>query len=141
MKQKNFLFVILSIGGAILLLLSGAVFTSDKLKMVNGLCIGFGSAMLVLGIGKLLDSFIVSEVENEEVKRLKSIEVNDERNTRIREKSSHMTMKIMNYIIYVLTLILAFMKVNIIFLLICVSLLLAEFILIILFSNYYSKKM
>jgi uncharacterized membrane protein len=141
MKQKNFLFVILSIVGVILLLLSSLVFKSDELKMVNGLCIGLGSAMLVLGIGKLLDSFVVSKVEDEKFKRLKAIEVNDERNTRIREKSSHMTMKIMNYAIYVLTLILAFMKVNTIFLIICISLLLMEFISLVLFSNYYSKRM
>lgn len=141
MKQKKFLFIILSIVGAILLLLSSLIFTSDELSMANGLCIGFGSAMLVLGVGKLIGSFVVSEVEDEKFKRLKNIEVNDERNTRIREKSSHMTMKIMNYIIYVLTLVLAFMKVNMIFLVICVSLILVELILIISFSNYYSKRM
>ncbi|WP_234121959.1 DUF2178 domain-containing protein [Clostridium hydrogenum] len=141
MKQKRFLFVILSIVGIVLLVLSSLVLTSDKLKMVNGLFSGFGSAMLVLGIGKLLESFIVSKVEDEKIKRLKEIEVNDERNTKIREKASHTTLKIMNYIIFILILILAYMKVNKIFLIICVSLIVAEFILLILFSNYYAKKM
>jgi uncharacterized membrane protein len=102
---------------------------------------GFGSAMLVLGIGNLINSFIVPKLENEKLKQLKSIEVKDERNIRIKEKSSYMTMKVMNYIIFVLTFVLIFMKVDKIFLFIWILLLLTEFILIILFSNYYSKKM
>jgi hypothetical protein len=84
MKQKRFLFIILSVIGTILLLLSSILFTSDKLKMVNSLCISFGSVMLVLGIGNLLNSFIVSQIEDEKIKQIKAIEVNDERNIKIK---------------------------------------------------------
>jgi uncharacterized membrane protein len=138
---RRFLFVVLSIVGVLLLIWGGFVFTSEELKMVSGLCIGFGSVMLALGIGNLLRSFMVSEMEEEKIKHLKAIEVNDERNTRIREKSGYMLSKIMNYMIYCLILALGFMNVNKALLITVAFLPLVNLVLVIIFSNYYSKRM
>ncbi|ORX22435.1 hypothetical protein BVF91_11805 [Thermoanaerobacterium sp. PSU-2] len=69
------------------------------------------------------------------------IEVNDERNTRIREKVGYMTSKIMNYVILVLVMALGFMNVNKMVLIMVASLLLIELALVIFFSNYFSKRM
>jgi uncharacterized membrane protein len=134
------MYAVMSIAGTLLLLSGGFIFTSSKVKTISGLCFGFGSALLVLGIGKLLNSFIVSATESERINRLKSIEVNDERNTRIREKAGYMTSRIMNYLISVLILALGIMNVDITILIMVASLLLAEFVLVIVFSNHYSKK-
>jgi uncharacterized membrane protein len=141
MNIKRVLFLFLSLGGAALLLLGGFVFTSEDVKMASGLCIGFGSAMLVLGIGNLVRSFIVSAVEDEKIKRLKAIEVNDERNTHIREKSGYLAGKIMNYMICGLVLVLGFMKADKTILITVAFLPLVNLVLVIAFSNYYSKNM
>lgn len=141
MVKGRFWFIVMSIAGVILLLSGGFIFTSEKLKMVSGLCFGFGSAVLVLGIGKLLDSFIVSSMESERIRHQKSIEVNDERNIRIREKTGYMTSKVMNYLIVVLVLALGFMNADKIILIMVASLLVAELALVTIFSNHYSKIM
>lgn len=133
-------FIFIGVVGVLLLILGTAVFTSQELKMASGLCFGIGSAMLVLGIGNLLRSFIVSKDEYEKIKQVKDIEVNDERNIRIREKTGYMTAKVMNYVICALVLVLAFMKVDRIVIIVVASLILIEFVLVIMFSNYYSKK-
>ncbi|HEY5562381.1 MAG TPA: hypothetical protein VIK72_11620 [Clostridiaceae bacterium] len=138
---SRILFVVLSIVGAVLLLLGGLVFTAEDLKMVSGLCIGFGSVMLALGIGNLLRSFMVSAMEDEKMKHLKAIEVSDERNTRIREKSGYMVSKIMNYMICGLVLALGFMNVNKTILITVAFLPLVSLVLAIIFSIYYSKRM
>lgn len=127
--------------GLVLLFLGGFVFTSKELKMVSSLCIGLGSAILVFGIGNLLGSFMVSAVEDKRIKQLIEIEVNDERNVRIREKAGYMTSKIMNYVILVLVMALGFMNVNKMVLIMVASLLLIELALVIFFSNYFSKRM
>ncbi len=137
---RRFLFVGLSIVGALLLIGGVFVFTSKDLNMVSGMCIGLGSAMLALGLGNLLYSFMVPAMEDEKVKQLKSIEVKDERNTRIREKSGYMISKIMNYMIYCLILVLVFMNVNKILLVAIAFVPLINLVLTVIFSKYYSKR-
>lgn len=141
MVKKRLLFSAMSIVGIILLLAGGLIFTSEESKSISGMCFGFGSAILVLGIGKLIDSFIVSALEGQRIKRLKEIEVNDERNTRIREKAGYMAGKIMNYLISALVLVLGIMRVDTAVIIMVASLLLVELVLIIAFSNHYSKMM
>lgn len=136
---RRFLFVSISIIGALLLIGGVFVFTSKDLNMVSGMCIGLGSAMLALGLGNLLYSFMVPVVEDK-IKQLKSIEVKDERNTRIREKSGYMISKIMNYMIYCLILVLVFMNVNKILLVAIAFVPLINLLLTVIFSNYYSKR-
>ena len=109
--------------------------------MISSLCIGFGSAMSAIGIGNLIRSFMVSKLEDEKMKRSKAIEMNDERNIRIKEKAGYMVSKIMNYMICVLILSLGFMNVDRIIIIMVALLLLAEVILVIIFFNYYSKRM
>lgn len=141
MTNRRLLFIFMLVVGLLLLFLGGFVFTSKELKMVSSLCIGFGTAISVLGIGNLLSSFMVSAVEDKRIKQLIEIEVNDERNTRIREKVGYMTSKIMNYVILVLVMALGFMNADKKILFMVASLLLIEFALVIFFSNYFSKRM
>ena len=141
MKNKNVLFVYQSIFGAVLMLIGKFIFTSENNRMPAGLCYGFGAAMLVLGIGYLIKYIIVSNVEDEKIKKLKEIEIKDERNVRIKEKAGYMTTKIMNYVLYMFVLILGFMKVDNYILIMAAGLIVIEISLVIYFSNYFSKKM
>lgn len=136
--NKRVRLILSAAAGALFILLGGFVLTSESLKMVSGLCIGFGAAILALSIGSLLQSILISATEDEEMKR---IEVNDERNVRIREKAGYMVSKVMNYMILAVILALGFMRADIFTILIVTSLLLVEGVLVVSFSIYYSKKL
>jgi len=140
MKRKRILYLLQFILGAVLIAMSILVFASDNTKMISGLCIGFGAVMLVFGIGSLIRSFVVSAVEDKEIKRIKNIEVNDERNVRIREKTGFMVSRIMNYVLSAFILILGFLGADKVIIIMAVSLIIIEFISVIIFSNYYAKK-
>lgn len=141
MKTRRFLYAVLSIAGVILLFSGNFIFTAQAFKMVSGYCIGFGSAILVIGIGSLINSFMISAAEDKKIKHMKEIEVKDERNVRIRERSGYMAGKIMNYLLCALVLTLGFMNVNRNVLIAVAILPVVYLILIIAFSNYYSKNM
>lgn len=141
MKGKRVLFVFQALIGAILLYAGGFVLTSDKVRMVSGLCIGLGAALLCIGVGEFIQSVIVSIAEYEEIKRIKKIEVNDERNTRIREKTGYMVSRVMNYVLAIFVLTLGFMGVDKLIIMLAVSLLIIEFVLVLIFSNYFAKRM
>ena len=140
MKNKKILYIVQLSLGIALLFLGAVVFSSDNQRLLSGLCYGVGSAMLVLASGNLFFTFRISEAENEKIQQLKQIEVNDERNTRIREKSGQMVAKIMFYVLLVFVLLLAFMQVDQIIVLLSGSLLIIYFILLIFFTNYFSKR-
>lgn len=141
MKSKRALFILQALVGIVLLFAGGFVFTSDKLKMVSGLCIGFGAAMLVLGIGWFVQSLMVSALETEEFKRMRKIEVNDERNIRIRERTGYMVAKVMNYVLLLFILVLGFMGVDKPIIIFATALVVIEFVLVLIFSNHYAKTM
>ncbi|WP_138205721.1 DUF2178 domain-containing protein [Haloimpatiens lingqiaonensis] len=141
MKNKRIIFSITGIVGIILILMGVFVFNNSDQDMISGLCFGIGGACAVLGVGSLIQSLMVSPLEDEEIKRKKDIEIKDERNTSIREKSGYMVSRIMNYFLFAYTLFLIFMKAELIFIILAVALILLQLILIIYYSNYYSKKM
>lgn len=139
-KNNMWIYAILTVIGAISIYMGGFVI-SEKLRMVSGLCIGLGAAIFSIGIGKFIGSFIISKVETEEIIRKKSIEVNDERNTRIREKVGAKINQILIYVLSVIVLALGFMRVNVVVIIMISSIFLLELILAIVLSNYYSKQM
>lgn len=139
MKQKRILFGLQAVAGIILLLLGFLVFTANSVKMLSGLCIGLGAAVLVLGIGWLMQSFIVSVAETDAIQKAKNIEVHDERNIRIREKTGYMVAKVMNYLLVLFVLTLGFMGVDKAIIIMAAILVVVEFILVLIFSNYFSK--
>lgn len=140
-KNKIWLYALLSAIGAISLYIGGFVLIEEKVKMISGLCIGLGSAVFCLGIGNFIGALIISETENEEMTRRKNIEVNDERNTRIREKVGAKINQIIIYVITLIVLALGFMGVDVVIIIMISSVLLLELVLAIILSNYYSKIM
>ncbi|WP_238881634.1 hypothetical protein [Clostridium sp. YIM B02551] len=140
-NKKTLMYLVLLILGVAMLLLGKFIMADENIKNISGICLGFGSAFFVLGIGNLVGNFFTTRLEDEKIKKLKDIEVNDERNIRIKEKSGYMVSKIMNFIICILVLALGFMNADRLVLILVSSLLLIEGILFIGFSNYYSKRM
>ena len=140
-KSKIWLYLFLTIVGAVSFYVGGFVLTEEKLKMISGLCIGLGAAVFCLGIGNFVGALIISKTENGEILRKKNIEVNDERNTRIREKVGAKTNQIVLYALSLIVLAMGFMQINIIAIVMVASILLLQLVLAIVLSNYYSKKM
>lgn len=139
--MKRFLWAITALAGVIAVLTGFYVLIGESLKMLSGLCIGAGSAAVGLGLGGLIRTFLISASEDEEILRAKEIEMKDERNTRIREKAGYMTARIMNYALLAFVLILGFIGADKVILLSACALIVLEAVLVIVFSNYYAKKM
>jgi len=140
-KNKIWLYVLLSALGAISVYIGGFVLVEENLKMLSGLCIGLGAAVFCLGIGNFMGALIISKTENEEFLHKKNIEVNDERNTRIREKVGAKINQVVVYALSLIVLAMGFMQINIIAIIMVASILLLELVLAIVLSNYYSKRM
>mgnify|MGYP001165989964 CR=1 FL=1 len=140
-KSKIGLYAIIAVLGTASVYMGGFVFTGEALKSLSGLCIGLGAALFCLGIGNLIGAGIISKVENEELVRKKNIEMNDERNTRIREKVGAQINRIVVYALTVIVLALGFMGTNVMIIIMISSVLLLELVLAITLSSYYSKRM
>jgi uncharacterized membrane protein len=140
-RSRIWLYLLMAIAGAVSFYVGGFVLVEEKLKMISGLCIGLGSVIFCLGIGNFIGALIISKTENEEFLHKKNIEVNDERNTRIREKVGAKINQVVVYALSLIVLAMGFMQINIIAIIMVASILLLELVLAIVLSNYYSKRM
>ena len=140
-KNRIWLHLLMTVIGALSFYIGGFVLVEEKLKMISSLCIGLGAAEFCIGIGNFIGAVIISKTENEEFTRKKNIEVNDERNTRIREKVGAKINQVVIYALSVIVLAMGFMQINIIAIIMVASIFLLELVLAIVLSNYYSKRM
>lgn len=141
MKNKKAVSIVQAAVGAILLLAGLLVCSMEGMWAQFGVCIGFGAAFSVLGISNLIYGLRLSPEEREKIGKQKEIEVNDERNVRIRERTGNMVTKIMTYVLCAFILILALYGADKTVVLMAVGLLAVQFTLLIACSSYYFKKM
>ncbi len=140
-KNRIWLYLLMAVIGVSSFYYGEFVLVEEKSKMISGLFIGLGAAIFCLGIGNFIGACIITKTENEEFTRKKNIEVNDERNTRIREKVGAKINQVVVYVLSVIVLSMGFMQVNVIAIIMVASVLLLELVLAITLSNYYSNKM
>jgi uncharacterized membrane protein len=101
--QKNiFAYVIGLVIGIVLILLAVFVFTGST--TLNGACYGIGAALIALSAGFLIGKSIIKSAETPESLKVQAVEVNDERNIRIRERAGWNTIRIFTPILCFLTL-------------------------------------
>jgi len=142
MKRNKIVFYLLMIlVGGISFYFGEFVLRAENVKMISSLCIGFGAAIFCLGIGNLIGAVIISKTENEEITRQEKIELNDERNIKIREKVGAKINQVVIYALCIIALAMGFMQVDIVAIVMVVAVLFLELILAITLSNYYSKRM
>ncbi len=137
MTNKTVRYVVLAVIGMALLFLAIFVVTEDVL---NGLCFGAGGAMTALGIGNLIYSLAVPRSRQELLAKAKDIEVHDERNIAIKEKSSTRTSQTMTYLLCALILVFGILGVDVAVLGALAALLPIKAILYIGLTHYYSKQ-
>ena len=142
MKKNNlYLYLLMAAAGAGLFCIGEFVLVAENLKAVSGSCIGLGAALFCLGVGNFIGKIIISKSENPEILRKKDIAVNDERNTRIREKVGAKINQIVLYALSLLVLALGFMGVDVKIILMVSSIFVLELVLAIGLTNHYSKLM
>lgn len=140
MKKKGILGVLEILFGIVLLYIAIKVFDGEDLKSISGLGYGLGSVLLVFGIMHIIMFFTVTEEKEEELKRGKKVAVEDERNKFIIMKSKSITSEIMTYIFCLVILIMGLLQVDKLIIIIASIVLVVKFVLIIVFTNYYSNK-
>lgn len=140
-KIKTLLSAILAAAGVVSALIGGLVLTQPPQKSLSGFCIGLGAAAFCLGVGKCIDTLLVSKTESAEMVRRKNIEVNDERNIRIREKVGAKINRIVLYVLSAMILVLGFMGADLLIILMPVGILVLELVLAVVLTNYYAKQM
>ncbi len=138
---KILLSAALAAAGAIGVFLGGFVLTQPAQKSISGFCIGLGAAAFCLGIGKCIDLLLRSKTESAEITHRKNIEVNDERNVRIREKVGAKINRIVLSVLSLMILALGFMGADLVIILMLAGVLVLELILAIVLTNYYEKQM
>ncbi len=96
MKIKRFLFLVLALLGAALVMAGIFLFPDQAQKKAAGLCYGFGSASLGLGLAWFAGTFL-SGLQSQQAKRRKAIAVADERNITIQDKAGAVVDKYTTY--------------------------------------------
>ncbi len=135
-KNNYFLLIILAVTYFIL---AKFIFKGKDFIM---LCfINLGSLTLFFSLRHIINSFVITKAENEDALRKKEIEMNDERNIRIREKAGSKINQLVIYLLNILIWILSFMDVNFIVILMVVFILIIEWVLFIILTKHYSKMM
>ena len=140
-NRMKWLYLAGGILGGALVLVGGFVLTGESVKALSGTCIGFGAAAFALGIGSFFDGLLRAAGKREEIERVKKIEVEDERNTLIRQKVGATTNHILVYIISAMLLVMSFMGESLAAVLLVSSLLVVQFILAVALTAYYSKRL
>ncbi|AFM41140.1 hypothetical protein Desaci_2178 [Desulfosporosinus acidiphilus SJ4] len=140
-RNKLWLYILLTIAGAVLFYLGGFVLVSRDVKQISGLGIGLGAALFCLGIGKFFDVLLVSHTESEKMKRRIAIELNDERNIRLKEKVGAKINQILIYLLSLLVMTMSFMGAKSVFILMVAAIMFIQLGLSIILFNYYGKRM
>lgn len=138
--KKSIVPVLMALAGAALLILGKTVFTADAVKQIAGMCFGLGAALFALGIGALAGKIVTDKVVTPDIARQKEIDVNDERNVRIRERVGARTNQIIFYLLCALVLFYGFMGVELWIILSIAALFVVELVLVIVLTNRYSKE-
>ena len=107
MKVNNYL-VPLSISGIVaglILVIAGVILFIREINGFAGACFSGGWILFMLSSGYLMNRRI--ELKHPEIARRKNIEVNDERNTFIREKAGSKTFWILQWILLLATILIS----------------------------------
>ena len=139
MKGGKTIAAVAAIIGLACLLAGLFVVTDPASKSISGLLTGLGAAAFPLGLGNLIWHIAVPQAKRTEQQHKKNIEINDERNTRIREKAGASSNRIVFYMLCTAVLVFGFLG-DIRAILILSGIMLLQFFIIVAFTGHYSKQ-
>lgn len=141
MKKSKKNILICSIGSLLGITLYILGWSLEKYITLTSKAILFGiSASIFFVSFKSLIQYLLANLFGLNTEKIQ-IEMNDERNIKIKEKTSYICYRIIYYLIITLLLIFYFMKVNEIILYFIIALIIIHSILEAIVSCYYSKRM
>jgi hypothetical protein len=131
---------ILGIAAGIALVIAGIFFKDAELKGLMGVCVGVGAGLIGMFIANLVTLRI--ERKHPEAFIRKNIDVNDERNTVIRDKAGAKSNSIiMLAIMPILTLVFILVDTELYVILTMAGLILLNIALYIGYANYYNNRL
>ena len=137
MKNKNYpLYLILLVIG--ILLMAGGLYygKSSGENQLSSVATGIGIALFGIAIGKLATLLVMTP----EGQKKQDIDLKDERNVAIREKAAWKTNNIMITVLSVIGFALVFSD-NLFAAILVVCAIMIQSVSIVVYSNYYSKKL
>ncbi len=139
MRNKKVLTAAMAAAGIACLIIGLFVVTDPALKLLSGMLTGFGAAVGVTGLGNLVLLIAVPQAVREDQQRKKDIEVNDERNIRIREKAGAASGRIVFYALCAAVLALGMLG-DIRAVLVLTGVIALQFVMTVAFTGHYSKR-
>ena len=139
-NKKGMYITIIIIGAA--LIIAGAllnIFKGEELKSLSGVCIGLGAVLVSLFSGKLYVYRI--GLKHPEIQRKKDIEVNDERNTIIRDKAGAKANNIFVWLIFAAVMVFILFDVELYISLVLAVLIVINSVLSSVYYYYYNKRL
>lgn len=137
-NYQKIVYTVLIAAGIVLFILGFTVLSPEEYSRISGIFIGIGAGSAAAGFSLLVTSISNSKLP-EDVKKVKEIETNDERNTLIREKAGYKTCIAMNYVLFIFIVAIGLMGAGIEIILMAVAVLAIQIVLVIYYSNHYSK--
>ncbi|WP_434655277.1 hypothetical protein [Thermoanaerobacterium thermosaccharolyticum] len=139
MKNKLLNYCLLALVGMAIFLMGVILLKNNAERYISGLCMGIGAGLFIIFVRKV-EAYVV-EKKYPDIRRHIEIEINDERNTVIRDKAGAKTNQIMSYLLLILTITFDFMNVSLYIVFSMVALIVIQVVLFIIFSNQYNKKL
>ena len=137
-KYQAIVYTFLIVTGIILFTVGFTILSPEEYSRMSGVFIGIGIGLAVMSFSLLLTLILNSRLPDD-IKKIKEIEVNDERNALIREKSGYKTCIAMSYVLCIFIIAIGLMGADLEIILMAVAVLAIQFILLIYYSNKYSK--
>lgn len=137
--HKKSIYAASAAAGIACLLIGLLVVTDPAHKMLSGLFTGLGASVAAVGLGNFIWLIAVPKAKQEEQQRIKDIEVNDERNIRIREKSGSAANRIVFYALCAAELVFGLFG-DIRAVLIIAGILVLQLVLALMLPAHYSKR-
>jgi hypothetical protein len=138
MNTKRILYLLLALAGLLLILAGIFLFPEEAQKRIAGACYGLGSASLGLGLAWFASTFFPAP--SAEALRRKAIDVADERNIQLREKTVAQVDRVTTYALIAWILLEGIFG-DLTHTLLLIGLMAARFVLMIVFTNRYAKTM
>lgn len=139
--MKKMLLFLETISGAILLILGFTYFDTENSKVFSGISFGIGIVLFIFGLSYLIISFKYSGKQIEDINKQKRINITDERNILIKEKTSNVVSRIMNFVFIILLILSFVLKMDIMVSAFIIAIMIIKLILMIIYSDYYSKQL
>ncbi len=140
-NNKKMIYISLIILGAALVITAVLlnIFRGDELKSLGGVCIGLGVVLITLPASQLYVQH--AEKKHPDIFRKKNIEVNDERNTVIRDKAGAKVNNIFIWLLFAAILVFILLDVELYITLVLAGLIVINGLINAFYFNYYNKRL